>query len=760
MKKTLLFTLAITLQIIGFAQQGDGGSPKVISFQKIAKTIDHRNFAQPDISALQTEDAETAIKGNAPWRFGYNNETNLTMENAGTWINLADGGKIWLLKVTCENALTVNLTFENVVIPEGNELFVYNPDKSFILGKFTAYHLYEKQLGTELVPGNTAIIEYYIPAENNALAASLTLSKVTHGYRTAQEFQEKAFNSSGSCNMNVNCPDGAAWVNERNSTVMLVSGSNGFCTGALVNNTLNDGKPYVLTANHCYSTPTTWIFRFNWQATSCTAPASSPTFTSLSGAVLRSRRTPTDFCLVEITGGLINNTVPLTYSPYFAGWDHSGTIPTSTVCIHHPSGDIKKIAFDDAAPGISQGMGSTEPNSTWTMQWDRNTTTEPGSSGSPLFDNNHRIIGQLWGGGASCTNLASPDYYGRFSGSWEPAGSNSTNQLKFWLDPNNSGFDFINGYDPAGPAPALDASIQNPVGVSGTFCSGEVSPQITIANNGTTTLTSATINYGYDGATNLVYNWTGSLAQYQTAVITLPSSSVANGNHTFQAVVSNPNANTDGNTLNNTISSSFTSIVNGQFVDLNLILDCYGSEITWQITNNSGSTIIYNGGPYNDSQNGGEVISQSVCLSGGCYKFKIFDSYGDGLTSQGCPNDGQFAMTNSLNDTLVQISPANANFGDSTSLTFCISGAGIGENELNSFWSIFPNPSNQFITIDLNKFVGENTIQFVTTTGQVVRSLTTSDTLSTIDVSTFAKGVYFVTLQTERGNTTKRLVIK
>ena len=47
---------------------------------------------------------------------------------------------------------------------------------------------------------------------------------------------------------------------------------------------------------------------------------------------------------------------------------------------------------------------------------DRNTTTEPGSSGS-LFDENHRIIGQLWGGGASCSNLNSPDYYGRVSNS-------------------------------------------------------------------------------------------------------------------------------------------------------------------------------------------------------------------------------------------------------------------------------------------------------------------------------------------------------
>lgn len=760
MNKKLFFALALFSQFFGFSQQGDGGNPKVVSFQKLEKTIDHKHFSQPDIAALQAEDAETAIKGNAPWRFGFNNETNLTMENAGTWINLSNGGKIWLLKVTCENALTVNLTFENVVIPEGNELFVYNPNKSFILGKFTAYHLYEKQLGTELVPGNTAIIEYYIPAENNALEASLTLSKVTHGYRTAQEFQEKAFNSSGSCNMNVNCPDGASWLNERNSTVMLVSGSNGFCTGALINNTLNDGKPFVLTANHCYSTPTTWIFRFNWQATTCTQPTNSPTFTSLSGAVLRSRRTPTDFCLVEITGGLINNTVPLTYSPYFAGWDKSGTIPSATVCIHHPSGDIKKIAFDDEPAVVSQGMGSSQANSTWTVQWDRNTTTEPGSSGSPLFDNNHRIIGQLWGGGASCTNLNSPDYYGRISVSWEPTGSNSTNQLKFWLDPNTSGFDFINGYDPAGPPLALDVSIQNPTGVSGTFCSGEISPQITIANNGTTTLTSATINYGYDGATNLVFNWTGNLAQYQTAIISLPVGVVTNGSHTFQAVVSNPNGNTDGNSLNNSVNSSFNAVVNGQFVDLNIVLDCYGSEITWTINKTNGNAVVYSGGPYNDSQNGGQVVTQNLCLTGGCYLFKIFDEYGDGIQSQGCPTDGHVELTNSLNDTLVEISTANANFGDSTSLPFCISGVGISENELTAFWSIYPNPSNDLVTINLTKFDGRKTIQLMTTTGQIIRALETTDNLTLMDVSALAKGVYFVTVQSSIGNTTKRLVVR
>src|SRR5690554_8156608 len=102
--------------------------------------------------------------------------------------------------------------------------------------------------------------------------------------------------------MNVNCPDGAAYMNQRNSVVMLVSGSNGFCTGALINNTQFDGTPYVLTANHCGSNVTNWIFRFNWQSDNCNNPPSSPSFESLSGAVQRASRQPSDFSLLEITG--------------------------------------------------------------------------------------------------------------------------------------------------------------------------------------------------------------------------------------------------------------------------------------------------------------------------------------------------------------------------------------------------------------------------------------------------------------------------
>lgn len=457
MKKHLFFVASLSLLSgFAFAQQGDGGSPQAFHLKSDASQIDLKTFASPDVEALKAEDAINDAMKTGPWRFGYNNAVNLNMNNSGTWTNLQNGGKIWRLQVTCENALTVNLTLNNVVIPEGNELYVYNPQKDFILGKFTSYHLYEGELGTELVPGNTAIVEYYVAPENVNETAQLTIHTVTHGYRTASEFQQKAFGSSGSCNMNANCTDGDPWDLQRRSAIMLVSGSNGFCSAAMINNTQNDGKPYVLTANHCYSNPSSWIFRFNWQIShenmnqsNCSQnPGGNPTFESLSGGVLRARRTPSDFCLVEITGGLIGGTVPTSYGTFFAGWDNSDAIPTSAVCFHHPSGDIKKASFDDEPLVSGNGMGSSENDSQWEVEWDRNTTTEGGSSGSPLFDQNGRIIGQLWGGGAACWNLDAPDYYGKVSYSWNPSGSNSTNQLKFWLDPNDDGVTVLDGFNP------------------------------------------------------------------------------------------------------------------------------------------------------------------------------------------------------------------------------------------------------------------------------------------------------------------------
>jgi len=739
--------------------QGDGGLPKTFKQTLNTKDLDTWVFETPDVASLLAEDAIIDPKGDSPWRFGHNNYTSLNLNNSGSWIETSDGSKIWRVVISCEEALTVNLTFSETLIPNGNELYVYNPEKDFILGSFNENHIYKGELGTELIPGNTVVVEYFIPNGNSL--GSVNISTVTHGYRTANEFAEKAFGSSGSCNMNANCPDGASWVNERNSVVMLVSGSSGFCTGALINNTLNDGTPYVLTANHCYSNPTNWIFRFNWQSENCNNPSGQPSFVSLSGATLRSRRTPTDFCLVEITGGLDNGTVPASYSPFFSGWDNTGDIPTSTVCIHHPAGDIKKLAFDDDAASVSQSMGSTEASSTWTVQWDRNTTTEGGSSGSPLFDQNHRIIGQLWGGGASCQNLNSPDYYGRVSKSWEPTGSNTTNQLKHWLDPNSVGAGFVDGFDPSGAsATAYDAGVSGASLEQTAVCGTEFIPSFNLSNPGSQTLTSAVINYNIDGGANQTLNWSGSLAQYQSEGVVLPSVTLSTGNHTLSIEVSLPNNETDENANNDIANDAITIDAfpeTAVYVTVSLLTDNYSEETYMEITN-SGGAVIWSEGNENVAGNFGTgnanpdadptnafenntAYEWDVPLSSvECYTFTIYDYYGDGIDSeQWGGTNGALELKDNFGGVIYSLDAPN--FGGEKSSIVKNATVDLTENS-NGFLSVYPNPAADFIILQSGHISGS--FEITSMSGQVLGFGRIENTKTTIDTKTWSSGTYLV----------------
>ena len=676
----LLVGLSTNAQI-----QGGGGLPKSNKVtQHFVMPVEH--FSEPDIMALRQEDSLIDAQKAGPWRFGYNNHTNLTLANSGAWITLPNGGKIWRLKLVCENALTVNLTLDNVTIPEGNELYVYNEDKSFILGKFTSQHLCENVLGTELVPGNTAIVEYYV-APNNP-NGSFRFDQVTHGYRTANEFAEKAFGSSGSCNNNANCPSGSAWANEKRSVVMLVSGSNGFCSGALVNNTLQDGKPYILTANHCYSTPTNWIFRFNWEAAGCPNPGSSPTFQSINGAVLRARDTPSDFCLVEMTATsgtpFVNGTVPSSFNPYFAGWDATGAFPTSAVGIHHPSGDIKKISFENN-PLLSGTWAGTPANSHWRVDYWDSGVTEGGSSGSPLFDQNHRIVGQLHGGASGCGNADLSDEYGKLSLSWTNNPSISA-QLKHWLDPNNSGLTILDGYDPNVAVTPDNAGVNAITSPNGLYCSGQFVPVITLKNYGNNALTSVTINYNVDGGTNNIFAWTGNLAPSASTSVTLPSMTVAAGAHVFNCATSMPNGLPDTGTGNDANSSSFTTSTAGQPITISVTTDCWGYETYWELRD-VGNNLVANGGNQEFVLPGGTqtatqtdlgaygdqtTVNTTLCLAVGCYDFTIYDDYGDGMegTSSGCSSNGSYTITDSAASVLASIQTVN--FGDSETNHFCV----------------------------------------------------------------------------------------
>ena len=91
-----------------------------------------------------------------------------------------------------------------------------------------------------------------------------------------------------------------------------------------------------------------------------------------------------DVALIELSA-----TPPAAWGVEYAGWDASSANHTSAVGIHHPSGDVKKICFEDDAPYTDVTGGAQV---WWIDAWELG-VTEPGSSGSPLFNQDHRIIG-------------------------------------------------------------------------------------------------------------------------------------------------------------------------------------------------------------------------------------------------------------------------------------------------------------------------------------------------------------------------------
>jgi len=734
--------------------------------------------ALTDVNAMPEFDLTTTLANNAineankvgAYMFGYEHSVNYNLSNSGEWETLLNGDRIWRIKIQSAGALSLNFVFTDFEIPQGGHLHIYNPDKSIVIGAYVnANNTEDHTFGTELMKGDVAILEYYEPA-SQAQQGRLQLGTIVHGYKDINGWYTEKVNESGACNMDVMCPDGAPWQDESRAVAMIVSGG-GICSGTLLNDVPQDGIPYFLTANHCGpGSMGSYVFRFNYNSTVCGSQSSANSVAttinnSINGSSLKATKSDSDFGLIEL-----NSTPPASYNVYYAGWDNTGAIPQSAVGIHHPRGDVKKISFDDDPLQSAAGLSSVA-NSEWRIEaWERSTTTEPASSGSGLFDQNHRIIGQLHGGTATCSNSID-DFYGKFSMSWNGNGSSVAGErLQNWLDPQNTGATTADGWDPNGPSTTYtyDAGFQGataPVSNS-TLCSGIIQPIVTVKNFGSTTLTSLTINYSVVGGANQTYNWTGSLVQSATASVTLPSFTIpSNGAQTLSITSSNPNGQTDENNANDNLNVSFIAIANAQQMLLTLDMDCYGSEISWNVKEQGTNTVLFSGGNYSNESPNGEQIIEEFCLANGCYTFTIEDSFGDGLNGASCSGvtAGDYKIEDYYQNSYATMQVADGDFGGSATHDFCVSNVGIDEKTLASIIGVYPNPTKDVINIRYNTSESENlTITLLDTKGAVILNNISANTatVTQIDIANLSKGVYFLSIKGKSGNVMRKVIKK
>lgn len=406
---TTLALAAFCFSLGASAQLSFGGQARGLSRNADLPEAPVAVMPTVDAEALKAEDAireQQGIKG--PYRFGYNHATDLSLENSGVWHTTASGERVWRVAIQCPQAYSINFEFHEYVVPDGAEVFVYN-DAGEHIGSFNAEsNPGQTVLGVTQLAGERITVEYVEPLAVRGLGR-LRIGQVTHAYRDIMGL-EKGLGDSGSCNNNVVCAVGDNWRAQIRSVAMITVGGSGLCTGTLINNCEEDGTPYFLTANHCLGGNNTWVFRFNYNSPSCILNNNGPTNQTVSGSTLKVNSATTDVALLQL-----NTTPPTNYNVHYSGWDRSTAIPQSSVGIHHPSGDVKKISFDNNPLTTSSYLGNANSGTNfWRVGNWEDGTTEGGSSGSALFNAAGLVIGQLYGGFASCSSITA-DYYGRFN---------------------------------------------------------------------------------------------------------------------------------------------------------------------------------------------------------------------------------------------------------------------------------------------------------------------------------------------------------
>ncbi len=337
--------------------------------------------------------------------------------NFGRWQPTSEGGHYWTLTIESAEAKAIRVHIENLTIPPGGHVMVYNTNNpTEIYGPYQQQDLYgTSDLWTASVFGAVVTLEYYAPAGiDPAQIGKFQVSEISHLY---VEMATLLSPQEGTCHNDVTCS--TAWAAEAGGVAGMgtIGGAAGvlWCSGSLLNDLdAETAVGYFLTANHCLTgnnsmlgtqaqaNTVEYYWRFQTPTCNGTAPNAPTVPRTVGGADLISRQTRdagNDHAFLRIRNALPGGLT-------LAGWDAAAFgNGDDTIGIHHPDGAFKRISFGDVS-----GSSTNYWNVIWTSG-----VTEPGSSGSPIFDASHRIRGQLFGGDSSCTDPSGVDVYGRFN---------------------------------------------------------------------------------------------------------------------------------------------------------------------------------------------------------------------------------------------------------------------------------------------------------------------------------------------------------
>ncbi len=391
-------------------------SPQIIG---LLAALEPFEAAALDLAALQAEDAGQGV---GPLRIGVVQDMP-EGASPGQWTQLGQDGWLWTTRIRAAGARGIRVCIPAQTLPADAELSVFAAaDERNVRGPFRGAFM--RALGdfwTPTVYADDLFIEYLLPAGHDHQAPENTprIAALVNQYR-GLEYAAAPLEEVG-CHLDALCFAGAAGLRDGVGALSFVAGGTlpgaFFCSGAMLNRNPGDFTRLFMTATHCgvnaanaNTVEVTWL----WQSSACGGTRPDPnTLPQSLGATVLVRDVTTDWTLMGLNHGDPGGTV-------FEGWDSgSWSDGSSATSVSHPDGSFKRVAFgtkinnSGSRPNPAGGTACVSGSSFSIEFTSGNGLTEPGSSGSPIFDAAGRVRGTLsCGPPATCAVGASN--FGRY----------------------------------------------------------------------------------------------------------------------------------------------------------------------------------------------------------------------------------------------------------------------------------------------------------------------------------------------------------
>lgn len=291
--------------------------------------------------------------------------------------------------------------------------------------------------------------------------------------------------------------------------------------------------------------------------------------------------------------------------------------------------------------------------------------------------------------------------------------------------------------------------------------------QVNLINFGTETMTSCDIVTTVNGE-DFSTAWSGELnlmEQLLVSVDPIMATSVPNLNN-IEVRLENING------LDNEADDVFTATVvsNDEIsytqVNLEITFDCWPQETRWLFEDAETNAVVASGGPYPGQAQ--QTFSTTVNLpADGCYRFRIFDSYGDGLngTSSGCPINGSVSVTDVFDNVVYTNNGADQWSENQRAFTASLS---LNDETVQHDFGlqVFPNPTSDIANFAFD-LPNATRVRYdvVNLVGQTVKMkdlgmLPSGNMIATANFSELSPGMYLINFRFDDQVVAKKIMVR